>query len=284
MTLLGKIFTVLVLVMSILFMSFSIVVYATHRNWKLVVDNATPTAEHPLGLRQQVTQQRETNEQLRGELERAKDALAAEQAARRFALASLRTKLDDATQKRIEKEKELAELQASHRTLVTAHDSAVSELGKATREVERLRDEYRQTREDRDEQFAEVVRLTDELNRLEGTRRSLEERRAQLLAQNSAMKAVLTANGLTEFDNIDQLPPDLDGIVVAVSDKDLIEISIGSDDGLKEGHVLDVFRQNAYLGRVIIRRTAPDRAVAEIIKEYRRGVIKKGDRVATKLS
>jgi len=54
--------------------------------------------------------------------------------------------------------------------------------------------------------------------------------------------------------------------------------------GLREGHKLEVFRGNAYLGRVVIRRTEPDRAVAEIDPAYRKGSIRKGDRVATKLS
>ena len=73
-------------------------------------------------------------------------------------------------------------------------------------------------------------------------------------------------------------------MVIAVSDKDLIEISLGADDGLKEGHTLDVYRGNTYLGRVVIRRTAPDRSVGQIMKELQRGQIRKGDHVTTKLS
>ena len=38
MNLVGKIFTVLIFVMSLVFMSFAVVVYATHRNWKEVVE------------------------------------------------------------------------------------------------------------------------------------------------------------------------------------------------------------------------------------------------------
>ena len=36
MNLVGKIFIVLILVMSLVFMSFAVVVYATHHNWKEV--------------------------------------------------------------------------------------------------------------------------------------------------------------------------------------------------------------------------------------------------------
>ena len=72
--------------------------------------------------------------------------------------------------------------------------------------------------------------------------------------------------------------------MTAVGEKDHIEISIGDDDGLRKGHTLEVYRRNAYVGRVVVVRTEPDRSVARIIREYRRGIIKKGDRVATKLS
>ena len=56
MTFIGKIFTVLIFIMSIVFMSLSLVVFATHKNWKLVATNATPSATQPLGLKQQLEQ------------------------------------------------------------------------------------------------------------------------------------------------------------------------------------------------------------------------------------
>ena len=72
MTLLGKIFTVLIMVMSVVFMSFSIVVYATHTNWKAEAE----------GLKQNLDQQLERNQQLEARKQRLLDNLALEQAAR----------------------------------------------------------------------------------------------------------------------------------------------------------------------------------------------------------
>ena len=54
MNLVGKIFTVLIFVMSLVFMTFAIMVYATQKNWKLVVDNSQDTVERPLGLSQRL--------------------------------------------------------------------------------------------------------------------------------------------------------------------------------------------------------------------------------------
>ena len=72
-------------------------------------------------------------------------------------------------------------------------------------------------------------------------------------------------------------------IVTKVGEKVLIEVSIGSDDGLRKGHTLEVFRNQSYLGRVVVKSLQPDRAVCEIIPEYRKGIIKRGDRVATRI-
>jgi hypothetical protein len=72
--------------------------------------------------------------------------------------------------------------------------------------------------------------------------------------------------------------------VLAANSSDLIEISLGSDDGLKAGHTLQVYRGNQYLGQVTVRSTGPDRAVAQIVKELQRGPIRKDDNVTTKFN
>lgn len=272
MTFLGKIITVLIFAMSLLFMGFSISIFATHKNWKVAAN----------ALQKQVQDQQRKNQQLEAEYQRSKDALAAEQAARRFAVASLRSKLQDAQSALQTRETQYATLLGNHGVLEEANRTAAVNLEKLTTENATLRNEIRTAQQDRDTQFAEVIRLTDELNRMEGVRRDLEDRRQQLMVQNAKYKLVLDAHDLDEYSTVANIPPKVDGIVLAVSSK-LIEISLGSDDGLKEGHQLDVYRKNTYLGRVVIRKTAPDRAVAEVIKDYRKGTIKKGDHVATKL-
>jgi len=82
----------------------------------------------------------------------------------------------------------------------------------------------------------------------------------------------------------ESIAPPLDGIVTAVSDKNLIEVSLGSDDGLRVGHRVEVFRDNNYLGSAMVLKTDPDRAVAQVDEKSQRGLIKVRDRVATKLT
>jgi hypothetical protein len=283
MTLVGKIFTLLILIMSVAFLMLAITVFATHRNWREIVTRPQDDPAGP-GLKFQIEELSAINKQLRQELEQASDRLAIEVAARRFALAALQTKLESAEQQLQAREKAFADLQAAHGTAVTTLETNQENLAAITEENAQLRVLLNEAQQARDQKFDEVVRLTDRMNELQGMREDLEERRMQLVDQIARMKLVLDRNGLDEFTPVVDIPPTVDGVVTAVGDKDLIEISIGSDDGLRKGHALEVFRQNSYLGRVVVQHTEPDRAVAKILREYRKGTIKKGDRVATKLS
>ena len=99
------------------------------------------------------------------------------------------------------------------------------------------------------------------------------------------MKLVLDANGLTVNSLVSNIEPiNLTGIVLVVGDKDLIEISVGKDDGLREGHIMQVYRGDTYIGQIKIMKVAPDRAVGQIDKDLKRGQVRKGDHVTTKFS
>jgi hypothetical protein len=274
MTLVGKIFTVLIFVMSIVFMAFSIMVFATHTNWR----------EQAQKLKGQVTQQEQLVVQAKADHDKTKRDLAQEQASRRQALAALQTKLkaaqdglDAKTAQLIQKETQVNEQSA-------ALKSAEDRLTALANELTDNRKKLQVAQQERDDNFLQVVALTDKFNQSETTRLDLERRNSQLVAQSADMERVMKANGLTVDSLVAHIPPKVEGIVMDVGESDLIEISIGHDDGLKIGHTLDVYRGNNYLGRIVIRKTAPDRAVGQVVKELKRGQIKKGDHVTTKLS
>ena len=277
MTLVGKIFTVLVLVMSIAFMMLAVFVFATHRNWRDMVIE-------PEGLKAQIEALAKTNTELRIEISRGKDHIAREQAARRFALAAGQAKLEQLDAALQQREKEYADLQAAHGTIVETLERNQTMLQSLTTQNEVLRTDIRAAQLERDQFFNQVVTLTDDVNRMEGNSRTLQEQHDMLLVQNGKMAKVMRKFEISIDTPVDGIAPRVDGIVTAVSDKNLIEISIGSDDGLRKSHLMEVYRKNSYVGRVEIVMVEPDRAVAKIIPEFRRGIIKKGDRVATKLS
>ena len=65
---LGKVFVVLILLMSIVFMSLAMMVYATHKNWREVI-------EGPNGLAVQLKNEQTENEQLKADYLRRDEEL-----------------------------------------------------------------------------------------------------------------------------------------------------------------------------------------------------------------
>ena len=68
---LGKVFVVLILIMSLVFMGLAMAVYATHKNWKEIIDGTN-------GLAAQLQQAETTNNQLTEQHNRKVEELDAE--------------------------------------------------------------------------------------------------------------------------------------------------------------------------------------------------------------
>lgn len=273
MNLIGKIFTVLIFVMSLVFMAFSVAVYATHKNWKEQAQTLTSTNQALSAKRTELEQQlADTNQKLEQE-----------RAARRYALAAVQVRASQlerqvATQQTSleQKTKELDQKSA-------ALDQASKVALAAEQRNTELENKLQTAMQNRDAMFANVVATSDRVQTLQTNEERLKERETQMAAQLARTTRVLNANGLTEYTNVDGIPPKLDGRITAVGANNFVEISLGKDDGLSIGNTLDIFRGDQYLGRIIIRKVSPDRSVGEIQREYRKGQIKKGDYVSTKL-
>src|SRR6188508_3395868 len=133
MTLIGKIFTMLIFVMSLVFMAFAVMVFATHTNWKA---NAAALGAKLTTLQTTLKE----SEDLRTRL---KTELAQEQAARKAALAALQVRATRAESGLAAKEKELADLSAAHSKATETAKEAQTRLTSLEDETKRLRDELR---------------------------------------------------------------------------------------------------------------------------------------------
>jgi len=284
MTLVGKIFTVLIFVMTIVFMSFAVMVFATHQNWKEHATNTDTAGGKKLGLETQVAQLKQQKADADAQIQRLRDELKVESAARTAVVAAMHTRATQAEDQLGLVQRDYATLNANHTQVAEAAEQAQKRLTALETEIAGIRSDLRTTQKDLDSKVLEVVKLTDDLNQAIALRDTEREKNTQAVLQLAQMKMVMDANGLSADSLVSHIAPRVEGVVLEVSDKDLIEISIGRDDGLKQGHSLEVYRDNTYLGRITIIRTAPDRAVGQIIKELQRGQIKRGDRVSTKLS
>jgi hypothetical protein len=100
------------------------------------------------------------------------------------------------------------------------------------------------------------------------------------------MRTVMQANDIDPATDPAGVVPTVDGVVSQVRrvpGDQLVEVTIGADDGLKEGDTVIVFRGSRYLGRLDILETAPDKSVGRVNRRYQQGQIQEGDRVATRL-
>ncbi len=272
MNLIGKIFVVLILVMSLVFAAFSIAVYGTHQNWKKAAKDAD---EKRKAAMQQVAQAEEEKTNLTKQIE-------AEQLAKREALQKLETQRDELAKQRDEAAKQRDVLVAKDKETVAALDVAQQNLAKLTKEVDVLRTDIRTAEADRDKHFDKVVDLTDRIHQAQGELRRLDERNLQLASQVAAGKRVMDAHGLTKDTPVDNIPPAIRGKILAINRDNMVEVSLGEDDGLRPGHTLEVFRGSKYLGRVEVLHASPDRSVGKILPGFKKGVIQKDDDVATR--
>lgn len=275
MTLLGKIFTVLIFIMSVAFCILAVVTFATHKNWK------------DLALARKATIEDKEKElaALQREIQSAQTELMVEQMARRSALSTLQVKLSLLAADLTNNADQLSQKTSALTAQTQAAKIAEEQLANITAEVGKLRNEIRLAQNDRDNIFVKTVGLNDKLNQAEALRERLEELNRQLQDQYADLSRVAKALGFDSETLVSQIPPRLDGVVTAVNEaQGLVEVSLGSDDGLKRGHVLQVYRGTQYLGQITLRQVGPDKAVGDIDKKLQRGRIKKDDNVTTKLS
>jgi uncharacterized protein YlxW (UPF0749 family) len=268
----GKIFVFAVFVMSLMLMSFAVAIYSSHINWQEIAEKT----------KQQLKDLKEEEASLNQEITRLTANIAASEAARDQVIAKFQQAL-------IEKDKELktlkdardeklAEMQEKIADLATVED----DLTRARKDVEKLQAEIRDKQQKVDAQVDRAAEIAAQLHEKESFLEIANERKSQLEKQVAQARLLLKQNGLS----LDSLPkdrvPTIQGVVMAVAD-DAIEVSLGFDDGLQTGHQIEVYRNDEYLGRAIVKSVKPDRAVAVLVREYTRGIVQRGDKVTTRL-
>ncbi len=289
MNLVGKILTVLIFVMSLCFMMMAVMVYSTHVNWrnKVMLSQAEASPGEKPGLKFQLADALHERDDLEAQLKKAKDTLADEQAAKRDQVAKLE---NEVVELRTERDSLATAIQRKNKATdeaIAVMKSTQTTLADLRSEVVDLRTNKRQAETDRDASFTKVVQKTDQLHQLANEKMRLEGIQTTLVADSQRMRDVLRANDIDPAAEPAAFMPKTSGIVSATPGRDIIEVNIGSDDGLKEGSTVEIYRigsgRERYLGRAEIVKTQPDKAVCKIIPEFRKGQILRGDRVTSKL-
>lgn len=271
MNALGKLFTMLIFVFSMFFLTMSVAVYATHRNWRQEAAN----------LKKQLDDQKRANTGLTDLVAATNRDFGAERAARQSALAAQHSRLLKSESLLSETTKKFDNAQSELSKSLSSLETAQSDNTRLSNENKVLRQEIRDAQLQRDEKFKAVVALTDKVNQLEGQLQLLEETRTRLSEQLSTQKLAMDKLGVKTSDAF-LTPHKLTGLVRELRSQDRVVISLGNDDGLKRGDMLEVTRGKQLIGRLKVEDTDPASATAQVLPQYRRGNIREGDNVATK--
>lgn len=287
MNLVGKILIVLNLVAAIAFMTFAAVVHSTHVNWRDEVVRTEAVAGKAIGLTKQIEQKNATIADLQGQLTQMLND--AQRLEREYdqRLGQLSTRLAEIQAERDAFQADLAAAVEIRKTQEGQLNAATDMLAKNETEISALRDINTKLIQDRDKSFTRVRELESEIAQQKGEYERLVE-------QNNSLK-VRIGQYLVAFQDLEmQLdrsgPPRLEGVIEAATEEGLVQISLGFDDGLEKGHIIDAFRlgqtldSTQYLGQLRIVRTEKDKSVGQIIPETMKGKVQRDDRVATRLS
>lgn len=263
MTWIGKILAVLVMVMSLVWMWFSVSAFATRTNWKVQADMYKKAYDDAKAARQSEydlhQSEKDAYERQVAALESRISSLGSqvgklEQANKDFITGA--TKL---TQTINEGDVRAVEIQARFQ----AQTDELTTLRTRNQELEKLRVDLAiaADRAQKDKQAAETAQRQAEAEQLIAERQN--ERLATQLAELQA------GGGASPLVNrLDRPPapvPDgLRGSVTAVRDE-YVAINLGIDAGLTKGAMLDIYRNTnggEYLGTIVIDSVYPKEAVA----------------------
>jgi len=282
MNIIGKIFVFAVFIMSLVFMTFAIALFATNTNWReeIVRDRNSVKPGESVGYKFQLEDAKKEREKLTTDITKLTNEVAASEAARDQVIAQMQTAIE-------EKNKDLEVLRKTKETREKEREEAQQELAAThvelkiiTDEIKGLRVEVREQQSIVDGQLKMAAELAEKLHTSESSLQIVSERKTQLEKQVANARLLLKQSGLSIDSPQKDLVPTVEGQVTAVN-KDTIEFNLGSDDGIQAGIDMVVYRHGKYLGKVKVRSVKTDRANADVIGKN--GVILQGDRVATRL-
>lgn len=285
MTFIGKIFTVLIFVFSLVMMSLALMVGAAHKNWK---DEATWPASNPArpaGLVDQLAAAKKQNDTLRAENDKLRRDNESERAARRIEVGKLEAAQQALGQKHDaltkQHQAEIEALAKANATLASAEDALKAKQA----ELDKLREEIRVAQAERDKTLLQVVDVADKNHQLTLNIANMQRRSVELAAQIGQLRNVLAAHDIDPNMDVTGAAPRVEGLVKNVRNngQDItVLVSVGSDDGLRIGHEMDVFRGGNLIGRVRLVSVDPDRAVGESDPLYYKRPFQIGDVARTR--
>lgn len=271
MNLLGKILTLLILVMSIFFLAIALMTSAAHRNWKVAASSLQ-------GEYQAIQQQLATTKTSTLEKEQF---IQAEKVARAQQLAQLESQLAvyraeiDSLSKQVSEETILSKERLAR---LEQAEARASQLDKENKGLTDRNNQLSKEIATSYEKLTDFTNKTFELNtRIEEIEILNKDLSAKVAVQNKVMKRL----GIDENKLVEDIVPLINAVVVR-TDGDLFAIAAGTDDGLRKGHVLDIYRGDKFVGRGVVKNVEHNLAVLSTLSAFMQANVEEGDDVTSK--
>lgn len=283
MTFVGKILVIVIMVFALVFLALTTVVFTTETNWK---DRVSALLEEKTKLQQEKLRLESDVAQQVGNLEAAKKEMTV--AEKKF-----RDEIKDLADQNARRQQEIT-------TQRTATETALQETAKAQAEAQArideamvLRKNLETVQKQRDEFKLQQVELDQKIllqeRELEVARNNNKNLREKVSVYSGALRKANLTDDFEYLKGSLGAPPTVEGQVTKVDAKNQnVEISIGSNDGLKVGHELYLYRTSPtpeFLGKIQITTVDVQQAVGRVIGKTIHGKkIQEGDNVSTKIS
>ncbi len=288
MSFLGKVLVGLQLVLSIMFLVFAGAVFSTQKNWKAAKEVVDGNLTKLIGEKDQIELEYKTYK-TRMEIDFKNEQNRAATAEGQFVSEKQKSAIaeNEANTARIERDeqRELAKV-------------SVEESRQRREEALQQREINNNLQKLLNEKTTRLQASDDVVFNQKVAEKTLQDKHSKVLGDLALYLKIIAAAGLsTDPQSVVGLlepAPAVDGKVLETkrggrSGSDLVEISIGSDDGLREGHKLSVYRPQSgdkaakFLGDIKLVYVTPDRSVGAVILRAKNGIIEREDNVTSKL-
>jgi hypothetical protein len=279
MTFTGKILVFAILVFCTVCMGLALAVYMAQNNWPEEWAKVQDTNQN---LQAKLKDATAAKDQLDAQLQQTQADKQQSETALNTKITALQSEKNDLLGRESELRTQLAGFQQD------ANDSLQEALFRRD-EVIALREKLELAKTERDQSFDDRVAAENARNVAQQQLEAADARNKSLMERVGQLRNLALSLGANPDQPVSPAPPVVEGYVRnTTADSELVEISIGSDDGLRPKHQLDVYRvgnvpQRArFVGRIEVTEVQPDRAIAKFLSP-RRGKIQKGDHVTSKL-
>jgi hypothetical protein len=287
MTILGKMMAIFVLILSFAQGALTVMLFASSSQWvaqNKTLANQVKTASASAG------QFQDQVEQVRAEAKNEKAALDARIAKLNQDLKS-EIALREGAERQLSDEKQKV-LVAESTSRQAINDAKLRQadndrmIGVVKERDKQIGDLVISNKKEREDRLNAEIAMKTAVQRAQAMEERLRDAVMEIAKQKNQASGTTTTSAKTNSPN----PPseNVEGLVSDADKSGLIEITIGSDAGLKEGNTMEAYRiaavpsQSQYLGMIRIRKVFPNKAVAEPVGRMA-APLQRGDHVASRL-